>query len=47
MSVGTSPALRHSQKEEDGGVKLSLSLGLEDITRVYNVTDTHLPTNFG
>ena len=47
MSVGTSPAIRHSQKEEDGGVKQSLWLRLENITRLDNVTDTHLPTNFG
>lgn len=47
MSVGASPAIRHSQKKENGGVKQSLWLRLEDITRLKFVTDTHLPINSG
>lgn len=47
MSVGASPAIRHSQEKEKGGVKQSLWLRLEDIIQLKVVTDTHLPTNFG
>ena len=47
MSVGASPAIRHSQKEEEGGLKQPLWLRLEDITRPKVVTDTHLHTNLG
>ena len=47
MSVGASPAIRHSKEKEKDGVKQSLWLRLEDITRLKVVTDTHLLTNSG